>query len=107
MGISVMGTKGKNGENKLDMRKRIRRQERYLNILLGVDAFGMGQSSGFTSHASANRFRAASVTERSRDLGMNMFILVLRFCTKVVVFSIAAAVDIKFRQAMRVGIKYA
>ena len=38
---------------------------------------------------------------------MNMLILVLRFSTKVVVFSIAAAVDNRFRDAILVGIRYA
>jgi hypothetical protein len=76
-------------------------------VLFGVEAVGTGQSSGFPSQASLNRERAASVTERSSDLGMNMLILVLRFSTKVVVFSIAAAVDSRFRDAILVGIRYA
>ncbi len=74
------------------------------DVLFGVEAVGTRQSSGLTSQASAKRDRAASVIERSRDLGRNMLILVLRFSTKVVVFSIAAAVESRLRDAMRVGI---
>ena len=76
-------------------------------MMLGVLEVGTRQSSGFSSHASAKRERAASVTDRSSDLGMNMFILVLKFSTNVVVFSIAAAVERRFREAMRVGIRKA
>jgi hypothetical protein len=72
-----------------------------------VEGDGMVQSSGESSQVSGKRERAASVTERSRDLGTNMFILVRRFSTKVVVFSMRAAVDIRFREQMRVGMRLA
>jgi len=65
------------------------------------------QSSGESSQESGKREREASVTERSRDLGMNMFIRVRKFSRNVVVFSIRAAVLIRLREQMRVGIRFA
>jgi hypothetical protein len=65
------------------------------------------QSSGESSQESGKRDLAASVTERSSDLGTNMFILVRRFSTKVVVFWIWAAVEIRFREQRRVGTRLA
>ena len=65
------------------------------------------QSSGESSQESGKRDFAASVTERSRDFGINMFILVRRFSRKVVVFWMRAAVEIRFREQRRVGIKCA
>ena len=50
---------------------------------------------------------AASVIERSRDLGMNMLILFRKFSTNPMVFSICAQVERRLSDATRVGIKYA
>jgi len=47
----------------------------------GVVGVGRGASSGASSQASEKSIRAASVTDRSSDLGMNIFILVRRFST--------------------------
>lgn len=65
------------------------------------------QLSGASSQESGNRERAASATERSRDLGRNMLMRVRRFSTKVVVFSMRAAVEMRLREQIRVGISIA
>lgn len=71
----------------------------------GVPGTGTAVSSGAASQVSEKSERAASVMERSRDLGMNMLILVRRFSTKVVVFSMRGAVEMRFSEAMREGIR--
>lgn len=76
-------------------------------ITLGVEEVGMIVSSGRASHSAENKERAASVTDWSRDLGMNILIRVLRFSRKVVVFSMAAAVERRLREAILSGIRYA
>ena len=94
----------------------------------GVPGLGTWVSSGRASHFSENtgenvsrrRGReekeeeemdellwAASVTERSRDFGINMLILFRRFSRKPMVFSICAAVERRLSVAIRFGIKYA
>lgn len=74
-------------------------------ITLGVEEVGTIVSSGRESQASEKSILAASVTDRSSDLGMNMFMRVFMFSRKVVVFSIAAAVERRFREAIRSGIR--
>jgi hypothetical protein len=46
---------------------------------------------------------AASETDLSSDFGKNILILVRRFSTKEVVFSICAAVEMRLREQMRSG----
>ena len=72
---------------------------------MGVEEVGTMTSSGDSNQVSENSDRAASVTERSSDFGMNMLILVRRFSAKVVVFSISAAVESRLRVAMRSGMR--
>lgn len=64
-------------------------------------------SSGSASQESEKSMCAASERDWSRVLGMNIRMRVSMFSAKVVVFSMAAAVERRFNDAMRVGIKYA
>jgi len=64
-----------------------------------------GAVIGGSEPAVGKRLRAASVTERSRDLGTNMLILIAKFSRNEVVFSRRAAVEMRFSDAMRLGIR--
>lgn len=74
-------------------------------MTFGVSFVGTMVSSGWASHSSLKSIKAASETERSRVLGMNMRIRVDMFSKKVVVFSMAAAVEMRLSDATRSGIK--
>lgn len=73
----------------------------------GVEEVGRTASSGASNHEEWKSRRAASLMVVSMLLGMNMFARAQTFSNQVVVFSMFAAVEMRFRELMREGTRRA